>query len=46
MTQHEKVNLKLSNTQLDTLKSVIKNQTGARVRISKIIKLGCFLRAF
>ena len=54
MTQHEKANTKLSNTQLEKLKSVMENQTKPtelqdreyfEAQFSKIFKLG-FLRVF
>ena len=54
MTQHEKVNTKLSNMQLEKLKSVMKNQTKPtehqdweyfEAQFSNIFKLG-FLRLF
>ena len=55
MTQHEKVNTKLSSTQLEKLKSVLENQTRPtkhqdseyfKAQISKIFKLGGFRRVF
>ena len=37
MTQYNSVNVKLSNSQLDKLKSAIKNETKAVLRLSKSI---------
>ena len=34
MTQHNSLNVKLTNSQLDKLKSAIKNETDGRLRLS------------
>ena len=43
MTQYNSLNVKLSNSQLNKLKSSIKNENDVVLRISKMIQSGGFL---